>query len=78
MHAVIRTYNGEGASMVFDLVENNADEVRELLGSIPGFASYTAIRTAGGGVTVTVCQDQTGTDEYSKRAAVFVKERSGG
>jgi hypothetical protein len=78
MHAVVRTYAGEGASMVFDLVEGNADDVRELLGTIPGFVSYTALRTSGGGVTVTVCEDQTGTDESSKRAAAFVAERAGG
>jgi len=78
MHAVVRSYSGEGASMVFDLVEKDAEEVKSLLGSIPGFVSYTAIRTAGGGVTVTVCEDQTGTDESSKRAAGFVKERSEG
>jgi hypothetical protein len=78
MHAVVRTYTGEGASTVFDLVEKNADEVKELLGSIPGFVSYTAIRTAGGGVTVTVCEDKAGTDESSTRAAGFVKERSEG
>ena len=78
MHAVVRSYSGEGASMVFDLVEENADEVKSLLGSIPGFVSYTAIRTAGGGVTVTVCNDKTGTDESSKRAAGFIKERAEG
>ena len=78
MHAVVRTYSGEGASMVFDLVEQATDEVKSLLGSIPGFVSYTAIRTAGGGVTVTVCNDKTGTDESSKRAAEFIKERAEG
>ena len=77
-HAVVRTYTGEGASMVFDLVEGAADDVKELLGSIPGFISYTAIREAGGGATVTVCEDKAGTDESSKRAAAFVAERSGG
>jgi hypothetical protein len=76
MHAVVRTYSGGNASMVFDLVEQGADDVRELLGSIPGFVSYTAIRSADGGVTVTVCEDKAGTDESSKRAAGFVKERS--
>jgi len=76
MHAVVRTYSGEGASMVFDMVEKDAEEVRSLIGSVPGFISYTAIRTADGGVTVTVCEDKTGTDESSQRAAAFVKERA--
>jgi hypothetical protein len=76
MHAVVRSYSGGNASMVFDLVERDADDVRKLIGDVPGFMSYTAIRTADGGVTVTVCEDKTGTDESSKRAAGFIKERS--
>ncbi len=44
---------------------------------MPGFVSYTAFRSAEGGLTVTVCQDKTGTDESSRRAAECVKENSG-
>jgi hypothetical protein len=76
MHAVVRSYSGGNASMVFDLIEGATDDVRELLGTIPGFVSYTAIRTADGGVTVTVCEDKAGTDESVKRAAGFVAERA--
>jgi hypothetical protein len=36
--------------------------------------SYTALRSSEGGVTVTVCQDKTGTDESSRRAAEWVQE----
>jgi hypothetical protein len=39
-----------------------------------GFVSYTAFRSDDGGLTVTVCQDKTGTDESSRRAAEWVKE----
>ena len=76
MYAVVRSYSGAGASMVFDMVERDAEEVRSLIGTVPGFISYSAIRTGDGGVTVTVCEDKAGTDESSKRAAAFVKERS--
>lgn len=41
---------------------------------VPGFVSYAALRTDGGGVAVTVCQDKTGSDESSRRAAEWVKE----
>jgi hypothetical protein len=41
---------------------------------VPGFVSYTAFRSGDGGTTVTVCQDKTGTDESSRRAAEWVKE----
>jgi hypothetical protein len=35
---------------------------------------YAAFSTDGGGTTVTVCQDKSGTDESSRRAAEWVKE----
>ncbi|HEU4910680.1 MAG TPA: hypothetical protein VFV76_02160 [Actinomycetes bacterium] len=74
MHAVIRSYAGQGASELFDLIEKRSDEVKDIIGSVPGFVSYAAFRTQDGGSTVTVCQDRSGTDESSQRAAAWVKE----
>lgn len=74
MHAVIRSYSGEGAAELFDLIEKRADEVKKIIGGVPGFVSYVAFRADGGGTTVTVCQDRSGTDESSQRAAAWVKE----
>ena len=74
MHAVVRSYSGQGASAVFDLVENRSEDVQALLGGVPGFISYTAIRSGDGGITVTVCEDEAGTDESTQRAAQFVKD----
>jgi hypothetical protein len=74
MYAVIRTYTGQGAAEVLDLVESRADDVKDLIGGVPGFVSYTALRSSDGGVTVTVCEDEAGTDESSRRAAEYVKE----
>ena len=76
MHAVVRSYSGEGASELFDLIEQRNEDVRTLISGVTGFISYTAVRTAEGGFTVTVCEDQSGTDESSKRAAAWVKENS--
>ncbi|HEU4547683.1 MAG TPA: hypothetical protein VFR88_15445 [Microlunatus sp.] len=59
---------------MFDLVAQREDAVKELISGVPGFVNYFAVRTDDGGFTVTVCQDKTGTDESSKRAAEFVKE----
>lgn len=70
----MRSYAGQGASAVFDLVETRAEDVTALIGGVPGFVSYVAIRSGDGGVTVTVCEDEAGTDESSRRAAEFVKE----
>jgi hypothetical protein len=74
MYAVVRSYSGQGATDVFDLVEQRSEDVKTLLGGVSGFVSYTAVRSADGGVTVTVCEDEAGADESSRRAAEFVKE----
>jgi hypothetical protein len=74
MHVVIRSYSGQGASELFDLAGQRADDLKTIINGVPGFVSFAAFRTEGGGVAVTVCQDKTGTDESSRRAAGGVKE----
>ncbi len=74
MHAVVRTYSGQGASELFDLLGQREEDVKALIGEVPGFVNYAAVRSGDGGVTVTVCEDKTGTDESSRRAAEWVKE----
>jgi hypothetical protein len=74
MHVVIRSYSGQGSSELFDLLAQREEDVKELISGVPGFVSYAAFRSDGGGATVTVCQDKTGTDESSRRAADWVKE----
>ena len=63
MHAVIRSYSGAGATELIDLLVQRKDEVESLIRAVSGFVSYTIIRTEGGGITITVCQDKAGTDE---------------
>jgi hypothetical protein len=77
MYAVVRTYSGQGASQLFDLLGQREEDVKALIGGVPGFVSYAAVRSGDGGVTVTVCEDKTGTDESSRRAAEWVKENLG-
>ena len=74
MHAIIRSYSGQGSSELFDLLEQREDEVKDLIGGVPGFLSYVAFRSNDGGSTVTVCEDKAGTEESSRRAADWVKE----
>ncbi len=74
MYAVMRSYSGEGASGVFDMLEQREQEVSDLMRAVPGFVSYAAIRNGDGGVTMTMCNDEAGADESSTRAAAFVKE----
>jgi hypothetical protein len=74
MHVVIRDYSGQGASELFDLAGHRKEDLKTLISGVPGFVSFAAFRTDGGGVAVTVCQDKSGTDESSRRAAEWVKE----
>jgi len=74
MHVVVRTYSGQGASELFDAMEQREEDVKELISGVPGFVSYAAFRSGDGIMTVTACQDKAGTDESSNRAAGWVKE----
>jgi hypothetical protein len=74
MHAIVRTYSGQGASELFDLLGQREEDVKALISGVEGFVSYAAVRSGDGGVTVTVCDDKAGTDESSRRAAEWVKE----
>ena len=78
MYAVVRTYSGQGASELFDLLEQREEDVKALITGVPGFVNYAAVRSGDGGVTVTVCEDKAGTDESSRRAAEWVKENVSG
>jgi hypothetical protein len=74
MYMVIRSYSGPGASELFDLLGEREEEIKDLIGGVPGFVSYAALRSGDGGMTVTLCEDKAGTDESSQRAAGWVKE----
>ncbi|HEV7622664.1 MAG TPA: hypothetical protein VGO26_00895 [Amnibacterium sp.] len=78
MYAVVRTYSGRGAAEVFDLIVRLEDEVRGLFEDVPGFVGYTAVRSGDGGSTVSVCADKSGTDETTRRAAAFLKDKMSG
>ena len=74
MYAVVRRY--QGASQLFEELarpERQAD-ITQVLRGVPGFVDYYLIRSANGGASVTVCQDQAGTQESTRRAAAWVRE----
>ena len=76
MHAVIRSYSGSGAKELFDLMEARKDEVESVIGSVPGFVSYTAVQTDDGGISLTACQDKAGTDESVEVARTWIAENA--
>jgi hypothetical protein len=76
MHAVVRNYSGQGARELFDLLEQRKTEVEDVIRSVAGFVSYALIRTDGGGVTVTVCQDKSGTDQSLQVARDWIRDKA--
>ncbi|MGI9434537.1 MAG: hypothetical protein ACR2Q4_06890 [Geminicoccaceae bacterium] len=76
MHAVVRTYSGQGASALFDLLEQRKGEVESVIRSVSGFQAYTLIRTADGGITVTVCQDKAGVDQSLQLARGWIQQNA--
>ena len=77
MHAIVISYSGKGAKELFDVLEKRKTEVESLLRSIKGFVSYTLARSGDGGFSVTVCQDQAGTDESAQAARAWIAENAG-
>ena len=75
MHAVMRDYSGSGAKKFFDLLENKKAEVKDVMMPIRGFVSYSLVRTARGGFSVTICQDKAGTDESVRVAREWIASR---
>ena len=76
MHAVIRMYSGAGGTKLIDLLQERKNEVEALIRSVQGFVSYSLIRTADGGASVTVCQDKAGTEESMRIAREWIGENA--
>jgi hypothetical protein len=76
MYAVVRSYSGSGAAELFDLLEERKAEVETIIRSVTGLVTYSLIRTDTGGVTVTVCQDKSGTDESIQIAKDWIQEHA--
>ena len=73
MHAVIRHYKAN--SQLFDELERRTDEVETVIRAVSGFVSYYLVRTEdGGGFSVSVFEDKTGTDESIRVAADWVRQ----
>jgi hypothetical protein len=78
MQAVIRSYSGEGAEELIDILDKHQAELQPLMGSIQGLVSYTLARSAGGGFSETVCQDKAGMEESMLKAKEWINQNAGG
>jgi hypothetical protein len=71
MHATIRRY---ASRELADQLAARTDEVDSLMSQVPGLRSYHLIRTEDGCASITVCDDQAGTDESSRIAGAWIRE----
>ena len=71
MYGVVRQYQG---STLSDALAQRTEEVEALLRGVPDFVAYYGLRAPKGFVSVTICDDQAGTQESNKVAAAWVKE----
>ena len=77
MYAVVRRYTG--ASQLADALVQRRQEVEKILTGVPGFRAYYALRSGDGTVaTFTVCDDQVGTQESTRRAADWLRQNMAG
>lgn len=77
MHAVVRMYSGAGGKKLIDVLEQRKKEVEGLIRPVKGFVSYSLIRTADGGASVTVCEDKAGTEESMRIAREWIGKNAG-
>ena len=73
MYAIVRRYTG--AEGLIDTLVRRQEEVRRLIGSVVGFVSYQAIRSGDQLITVSICQDRSGAEETTRRAAEWVRQQ---
>ena len=76
MYSVVRTYSGPNAKALFDVLEKNKADVEATLRAVKGLITYSATRTAEGGITVTVCADKAGADESVRVAREWVQKNA--
>jgi hypothetical protein len=72
MYAVVRRY--KGATALFDELARREQDVKDVISGVPGFTAYYLVRSGDGGASITICQDQAGTAESSRRAAEWVRQ----
>ena len=73
-HAVVRIY--ANSVPVLDVAREHGTRIVDVMHDMPGLQVYSISgdEASATSVTITVCDDKTGTDESIKRAAALVKE----
>lgn len=73
MFASIRRYSG-APQMVDELVKKQ-DDIKAVLGRVPGLHAYYLLKSSDGAVSMTVCENQAGVDESNRVAAAWLKDK---
>jgi hypothetical protein len=72
MHATMRYYHGN--TELAGQLAAREDEIRAVISAVPGFRAYYLVQLDDATVSITVCDDQAGTDESTKAAAAWIAE----
>jgi hypothetical protein len=73
MHAVVRRYAN---SDLADQLGPRSDEVKSLISGASGFRAYYLVRAGNDSISVTVCDDESGTRESNELAANWIRENA--
>jgi hypothetical protein len=72
MHVTMRYYAGN--TELADRLATRADEIRSVIGAVPGFRAYYLVRLDDATVSITVCDDEAGTTESTRVAADWIRD----
>src|SRR4051812_12546651 len=72
LHAVIRTY--AASPDVAEEARPKLEQLKQTMQQIPGFVAYYFLETDDGLATITITEDETGTQESMGRAANWVQQ----
>ena len=72
MHAVIRKY--AAGPEIAEEMRSKVDHLEQTMRQTPGFVAYYFLETDDGVATITITEDETGTQESMGRAATWVRE----
>ena len=72
MYVTVRRY--KNAAGLMDAMRARANEVEDVISSIPGFVSYFATRDGDSMTSISVFDDKAGCDESTRQAAQWVRD----
>lgn len=60
-----------------DLLASRSGEVESMMSGVPGLQGYFLMRTDDGCASITICDDQAGTERSARIAAEWLRENAG-